>query len=60
MIPEVPMVLAALLVALALPAPQQPPRDRTVTPGIVLDAPAREAELAKRIAGRMQRRKPPC
>lgn len=44
------MVLAALLVALALPAPQQPPRDRTVTPGIVLDSQAREAELAKRIA----------
>jgi protein TonB len=51
MIPEVPMVLAALLVALAFPAPQQPPRDRTVTPGIVLDASAREAELTRRIAG---------
>jgi tetratricopeptide (TPR) repeat protein len=44
------MFLAALLVALALPAPQQPPRDRTVTPGIVLDSQAREAELVKRIA----------
>jgi TonB family protein len=44
------MFLAALLVALALPASQQPPRDRTVTPGIVLDALAREAELSQRIA----------
>jgi TonB family protein len=44
------MFLAALLIALALPTSQQPPRDRRVTPGIVADTQAREAELAKRIA----------
>src|SRR5687767_10310221 len=43
------MFVAALLVALAVPA-QQLPRDRTVTPGIVVNEPAREAELVKRIA----------
>ena len=43
------MFVAALLAALAVPA-QQPPRDRTVTPGIVVDESAREAELVKRIA----------
>jgi TonB family protein len=46
------MFVAALfvsLIALALPA-QQPPRDRTVTPGIVVDESTREAELVKRIA----------
>lgn len=43
------MFFATLLVALMVPLPQQP-RDPTVSPGIVLDAPAREAELVKRIA----------
>jgi tetratricopeptide (TPR) repeat protein len=44
------MFAISLVVMLALPSPQQPPRDRTVRPGIVLDAPARESELARRIA----------
>jgi TonB family protein len=44
------MMFAAVLAALALAGPQQPPRDRTVSPGIVLDNPAQEAELARRIA----------
>jgi TonB family protein len=46
------LFVAALLVshiALAGPA-QQPPRDRRVTPGIVVDESTREAELLKRIA----------
>ena len=46
------MFVAALfvsLIALVVPA-QQPPRDRTVTPGIVVDESTREAELVKRIA----------
>ena len=43
------LFVAALLVAFAVPA-QSPPRDRTVTPGIVLDESTREAELVKRIA----------
>jgi TonB family protein len=44
------MLVAPLLVVLALPSPQQPPRDPAVRPGIVLDATTREAELARRIA----------
>ena len=44
------MFFAALLVALMVPSPQQAPRDPKVSPGIVLDAPAREADLVKRIA----------
>lgn len=44
------MFFAPLLVALVLPSQQQPPRDPMVSPGIVLDAPAREAQLVKRIA----------
>ena len=44
------MIFVALVAALALAGPQQPPRDRTVSPGIVLDDAAQEAELAKRIA----------
>lgn len=47
---EVTMFFAPLLVALVLPSQQQPPRDPMVSPGIVLDAPAREAQLVKRIA----------
>lgn len=44
------MFLALLLIAL-IPLPtQQPPRDPAVSPGIVLDAAAREAQLVKRIA----------
>src|SRR6266545_346390 len=44
------MFFAPLLVALVLPSQQQPPRDPTVSPGIVLDDQARETELVKRIA----------
>lgn len=44
------MLAVSLVVILALPSPQQPPRDRTVRPGIVLDASARETELARSIA----------
>ena len=49
-IQEVPMFFAPLLVALALLSQQQPPRDPTVFPGIVLDDQDRETELVKRIA----------
>jgi len=45
------MFFVPLVVALAFPLPQQPPRDPMVSPGIVLDDAAREAELTKRIAG---------
>jgi tetratricopeptide (TPR) repeat protein len=41
--------LLVSLIALAVPA-QQPPRDRRVTLGIVVDEPTREAELVERIA----------
>lgn len=44
------MFFATLLVALMVPSQQQAPRDPKVSAGIVLDAPAREAELVKRIA----------
>lgn len=44
------MFFVPLVVALAFPLPQQPPRDPMVSPGIVLDDAAREAELTKRIA----------
>jgi TonB family protein len=44
------MVIAHLILMAALASTQQPPRDRVVTPGIVLEGPAREAELQKRIA----------
>jgi TonB family protein len=44
------MFFATLLVALMVPSQQQAPRDPKVSPGIVLDAPAREADLVKRIA----------
>ena len=44
------MFFAPLLVALVLPSPQQPPGDPMVSPGIVLDATAREAALVKQIA----------
>ena len=44
------MFFAPLLVALVLPSQQQPPRDPMVSPGIVLDASAREAALVKQIA----------
>ena len=44
------MFFAPLVVALMLPLQQQPPRDPIVSPGIVLDDAAREAELTKRIA----------
>ncbi len=44
------MFFAPLLVALVLPSQRQPPRDPMVSPGIVLDAPAREAALVKQIA----------
>ena len=41
------MFFATLLVALMVPSQQQPPRDPMVSPGIVLDAPAREAEVPR-------------
>jgi TonB family protein len=44
------MVFALVFAAVALAAPQQPSRDRTVSPAIVVDAAAQEAELVKRIA----------
>ncbi len=46
------LFVAAILVShIGLVGPvQQPPRDRRVTPGIVVDEPTREAELVKRIA----------
>ena len=44
------MVIAHLILMAAIASTQQPPRDRVVTPGIVLEGPAREAELQKRIA----------
>src|SRR4051812_42509308 len=44
------MVIAHLILMAAIATTQQPPRDRVVTPGIVLEGPAREAELQKRIA----------
>jgi TonB family protein len=44
------MVIAQLILMAAIASTQQPPRDRVVTPGIVLEGPAREAELEKRIA----------
>jgi TonB family protein len=44
------MVIAHLILMAAMASTQQPPRDRVVTPGIVLEGPAREAELQKRIA----------
>ena len=44
------MFFVPLVLALAFPLPQQPPRDPLVSPGIVLDDAAREAELTKRIA----------
>jgi TonB family protein len=44
------MFFATLLVALMVPSQQQAPRDPRVSTGIVLDAPGREAEVAKRIA----------
>jgi TonB family protein len=44
------MFFAPLLFALVLPSQQQRPRDPTVSPGIVLDDPAREAALVKQIA----------
>ena len=44
------MVFALVFAAIALAGPQQPSRDRTVSPGIVLDAAAQEAELVARIA----------
>lgn len=44
------MFFVPLVVALMLPLQQQPPRDPVVSPGIVLDDAAREAELTKRIA----------
>jgi TonB family protein len=47
------MYSALLLVALVVPqsaAPRQPPRDPAVTPGIVADGAAREAQLTRQIA----------
>ena len=44
------MFFAPLLVALVLTSHQQPPRDPTVSPGIVLDDATREAALVKQIA----------
>jgi TonB family protein len=46
------LFVAAILVShMALAGPvQQPPRDRRVTPGIVVDESTREAELVKRLA----------
>jgi tetratricopeptide (TPR) repeat protein len=44
------MVIAHLILMAAMASTQQPTRDRVVTPGIVLEGPAREAELQKRIA----------
>ena len=47
------MFAALLLLALAVPqsAPEQsPPRDRSMRPGLMMESPAREAQLAQQIA----------